>query len=218
MASGPSIVLTRAEAMFVSPLLLFSVRGGAELNVRLRDEVRAERRDDPGVSRSNLRGWHAARDFFTVDRPASRELRVYIADAVEEATRHVAPGFDRSAWNLEQEGWINVLGRGGCHTPHVHPTFHWSGVYYVAVPSASGDSGALEFLDPRTSVGPPPLPQAGCFQDVRTLRPLAGQLVVFPSYVRHWVYPNESEEERISVAFNARWVASYVRLSIKGPP
>ena len=28
---------------------------------------------------------------------------------------------------------------------------------------------------------------------------------MFPSYLRHWVYPNESEEERVTIAFNARF-------------
>jgi hypothetical protein len=36
-------------------------------------------------------------------------------------------------------------------------------------------------------------------------RPQAGTLLVFPSYLRHWVYPNEQDDLRISIAFNAKF-------------
>ena len=30
-------------------------------------------------------------------------------------------------------------------------------------------------------------------------------MIIFPSYLRHWVYPNEEESERVSIAFNIRY-------------
>ena len=35
-----------------------------------------------------------------------------------------------------------------------------------------------------------------------TLRPEPGQLVVFPSFLMHWVWPNQSDEDRIVIAWN----------------
>jgi uncharacterized protein (TIGR02466 family) len=207
MTSERTLSVLRAEAMFASPLFLFEVAGADALNHRLRAEVDDLRLTDGGVERSNVGGWHSSVDFFDLDRPGCREIQAALVAATREATRRVSPAFDFRRWSLEREGWVNVLPSGCCHTPHVHPTFQWSGVYYIAVPPEPSDRGALEFLDPRTSVGHAPIVGAGCFQDNRTLRPRAGQLVLFPSYVRHWVYPTSSEHERISVAFNARWVA-----------
>ena len=36
------------------------------------------------------------------------------------------------------------------------------------------------------------------------VRPEVGNLVIFPSYLLHSVYPNESDEDRITVAYNLR--------------
>jgi hypothetical protein len=30
-------------------------------------------------------------------------------------------------------------------------------------------------------------------------------LLMFPSYLRHWVYPNESDQDRVTIAFNVRF-------------
>jgi len=35
-------------------------------------------------------------------------------------------------------------------------------------------------------------------------RPVAGTMLIFPSFLKHWVYPNQDDEERVSIAFNAR--------------
>lgn len=195
-------MLSQFEAMFASPLLVFDVADSTTLNRALLLEIADERGTDTGIERSNLGGWHSSRDFFALRHEACQRLQQTIAAAVREATHRVAPSFDFRAWRCELEGWINVLPPGACNTPHVHPTFQWSGVYYVATPEGSGP---LEFLDPRTALGAAPLERAGCFGDTRALAPKAGQVVVFPSYVRHWVYPNRATGDRVSVAFNARW-------------
>ena len=38
--------------------------------------------------------------------------------------------------------------------------------------------------------------------DRMTIQPKEGGLLIFPSHLRHWVYPNQQEAERISIAFN----------------
>lgn len=76
--------------------------------------------------------------------------------------------------------WANINGRGAFNKPHVHQgPFQRSGVYFVA-----GTTGELAFSD-GTVIAPEP-----------------GLLVEFPSMMQHWVRQNESEELRITVAFN----------------
>ena len=48
------------------------------------------------------------------------------------------------------------------------------------------------------------MPGATCFRAKARLSPAAGDLILFPSYLIHWVYPHQAAEERVSVAFNAR--------------
>jgi len=66
-----------------------------------------------------------------------------------------------------------------------------SGVYYVKMPD---DAGSIVFDDPRG-----PLPP---FDSKLVISPLAGDLVLFPSWLIHQVTPTPGNEERISIAFN----------------
>ena len=36
------------------------------------------------------------------------------------------------------------------------------------------------------------------------MKPAPGTLVVFPSTLKHWVHPNTAEEERVTIAINAK--------------
>ncbi|HYZ33626.1 MAG TPA: TIGR02466 family protein [Crenalkalicoccus sp.] len=193
------------ELLFASPLLRFAVREAAALNARLLAEIAAMRRASPGLARSNQHGWHSETDFFHRAEPGCAALRTHILEALRQATLRVAPEFDFAQRALQVEGWVNVNGQGGYNTPHDHPGWAWSGSYYVAQPEATGRSGMIEFLDPRTNVAVVTVERAACFLSKAQFRPPAGEIIVFPAYLKHWVYPNEQAEERVSVAFNARF-------------
>lgn len=206
-----ALQLQRFEPLFYSPLLVFQLPDAAALNQRLLAEAAAMRAASPGLERSNQNGWHSNDDFFERTEPGCVELRSHMVEAVRQATLRVAPKFDFSAMGMQAEGWINVNEQGGYNTPHDHPGWVWSGCYYVRVPAISpGDgserSGAIEFLDMRTNVRVLTVEDATCFMSKFTLQPSDGMLVLFPSYLRHWVYPNEQSAERVSIAFNARFV------------
>jgi hypothetical protein len=78
-------------------------------------------------------------------------------------------------------------------------------VYYVDGGAENPDqplSGMLEFLDPRAgaeAVSAPGDPYGEHFR----VRPQAGLLVVFPSWLYHWVHPYAGETPRIAISFNA---------------
>jgi uncharacterized protein (TIGR02466 family) len=199
------VELEAAEALFPTPLFRFRVPGAEALNARLVDEIARLRASDPGIARSNRNGWHSGRDFFGLTDPGFVELRGHVVEAVRQATLQASPRFELGRWQLQLEGWVNVLGQHGFNAPHDHPAFVWSGAYYVTVPPGQGDSGMFEAFDPRTNVRYPMLEGAACFHDSRKLRPAAGSMLIFPSYLRHWVFPNEEAADRISIAFNARY-------------
>ena len=203
-----TIALQSLEPLFHSPLVTFEVPGAAALNERLIDEIAAIRAASPGVQRSNQNGWHSNDDFFERKEPACRELIAHLVEAVRQATLQIAPQFDfAKVGGAQFEGWINVNGKGAYNTPHDHPGWAWSGSYYVDVPeNAVGRSGSIEFLDTRTNTRVVSIDSAPCFMSKYTLQPKSGQLLLFPAYLRHWVYPNEQDEDRISIAFNARFV------------
>ncbi len=61
----------------------------------------------------------------------------------------------------------------------------------------------MELLDPRTGTEMMVIPGA-IFGKSKTEHPLTGDIVVFPSWVRHLAHPYAGEGDRISIAFNIR--------------
>ena len=97
--------------------------------------------------------------------------------------------------------WATILETGGHQTPHIHQAAWLSGVYYVQLPPVIGaddpaHAGWIEFGRPdpdyHLSVEP----------EVRLIRPETGLIVLFPSYFHHCTLPFESDELRISIAFD----------------
>lgn len=200
-------LLRAVQPLFASPLLRFSVPDAAALNAVLLAEVAAMRAASAGIARSNRHGWHSALDFFDRTEPGCALLRGHVLDAARQAALALAPGFDLASVAVQAEGWVNVNGPGAFNTPHEHPGWTFSGTYYVATPAGPpGQGGAIEFLDPRMGVSVFGLAGAETFAGKLTMQPEAGDLILFPCWLKHWVYPNEAAEERVSVAFNLRFV------------
>ena len=63
-------------------------------------------------------------------------------------------------------------------------------------------SGVLEFLDPRAGVDAVTAPGDPYGEPFR-VRPQAGLLVIFPSWLYHWVHPYTGQTPRIAISFNA---------------
>ena len=198
--------LQGTQPLFYSPLTVFELEDSENLNTQLLIETSARQTDSSGIDRSNWHGWHSEDDFFKRPEPGHQTLRAHILEAIQACTKNVSPNFDFSRYGIQSEGWINVLGKGGLNTPHDHPAWVWSGCYYVSVPECDNElSGNIEFFDTRTNVRTLTVEGAACFASKFTLKPRNGMLLIFPSYLRHWVYPNESEINRVTVAFNARF-------------
>lgn len=102
--------------------------------------------------------------------------------------------------------WINVLEPGGHHGAHIHPHSVVSGTYYVALPKGSS---AIRFEDPRLALMmAAPLRKADAKPANRTfvtIAPEPGELLLWESWLRHDVPPNNAKDLRISVSFNYKW-------------
>ena len=97
--------------------------------------------------------------------------------------------------------WSNVLKPGETHRPHTHSNNILSGVFYVDAEQTSG----IIFTDPR--------PQAGVIQPDVTQQfvdnaslikydSMTNRMILFPSWLQHYVPKNNSNDNRISIAFN----------------
>ncbi|MEN3974209.1 2OG-Fe(II) oxygenase family protein [Emcibacter sp. SYSU 3D8] len=196
-----------AEPCFASPIFTFEIDGAEALNAAMIRDIEAYRHDNEGMQRSNQHGWHSPTDFFRRPEASFRALADQINSSIAAATRQIAPKLDLSKRVFILQGWINVNGPGAYNTPHAHPDYEWSGSYYVKVPDSPSDSrsGCIEFLDPRGPVHQMEGLGSTHFVPKIRKRPRAGLIYLFPSYLRHWVYPNEQDDSRISIAFNAKF-------------
>ncbi|MCV2351270.1 TIGR02466 family protein [Paucibacter sp. Y2R2-4] len=200
-----SLNLHSIEPLFFTPLVKFELVDANALNRQLLAEAHARRTASAGLARSNIDGWHSEDDFFEREEPGSLALRGQIIEAVRQATLQLSPHYDFNRFGIQAEGWINILPPGGMNAPHDHPGWVWSGCYYVHTPDGDGRSGEIEFIDSRTNLRTLSIEGAPCFASKFSVRPSAGQLLLFPSYLKHWVAPNRGVEERVSIAFNARF-------------
>ncbi|CAK9007912.1 unnamed protein product [Durusdinium trenchii] len=138
-------------------------------------------------------------------RKQVRRLRQAVEEALKEylgeESEHVEIAIEAS--------WANVNPACGLNGPHVHPFAALSGAYYVDCGSnaTSPTPCSINLMDPRPSA-----PMAALPAEVRdaldfgidwTLSLWPGTVLIFPSWLGHWVPPNAAPLQRITISFNA---------------
>ena len=97
--------------------------------------------------------------------------------------------------------WSNILLPGETHRTHTHSNNILSGVYYIE----SDNKASIQFYDPRPAAGVinPKIKEynwgnATAWQ----IDSITNRMVLFPSWLQHYVPVNTSDNARISIAFN----------------
>jgi uncharacterized protein (TIGR02466 family) len=174
------------------------------MNRDLHALILAEEMKYLSLGRSNIGGWHSRPDFLGQRDPAVSALTTWLNWGLHRMIEASA-GSNTFQGPLSVFAWATVCRAGAYHAPHSHPDSAWSGVYYADPGSSSPDqplSGVLEFLDPRAGVDAVTAPGDPYGEPFR-VRPQAGLLVLFPSWLYHWVHPYSGYAPRIAVSFNA---------------
>lgn len=206
---------------FSTPVFLMVDNNHEKYIDQLKDEIYKMREDDEGIVRSNKGGWHSDTRIFHRTEPGIKRICNMMIKCFHQCTKAIAPEFEIDLQKLEMkgEGWVNVNPQNTYNVPHDHPGYTWSGVYYAHVPPQNDvRSGNIEFLDPRTCVtafATDVSKQSEYFSPKRTITPKSGMILVFPSYLRHWVYPNEEDEDRITFAFNFKYAPKSQSIPLK---
>ena len=155
-------------------------------------------------------GW----DNFFLKHKSVRTLEKLTFKAADRYARAIGLGDLRSAVergeSLSEDGqpfdensevtqliWAGVHKEGIMHHRHDHPFALFSGVYYVSVPPGAGD---IVLYDPR--------PQHSHEDFVFT--PIPGEILLFPSWLKHQVQSTIGSNPRIVFAFNidGKWEGS----------
>jgi uncharacterized protein (TIGR02466 family) len=204
MSNGLQVV-----SLFATPIVLIDLPDAAALSADLRRTILEREKSHPGTEHSNLGGWQSEWD---MDRwggaPAIKLLAVARNSANKVTTNRQGQPVS-IAWKANM--WANINRTGHGNEFHSHPGSFWSAVYYVDDGGIDADpslGGELEFMDPR---GPGPamyapnlaFGSAGLSVGANeVVRPRAGRMVMFPSWVLHQVRPYRGKAERISIALN----------------
>lgn len=113
------------------------------------------------------------------------------------------PFLARKARSARVSGsWSVRLWSSGSHVNHIHPEGWLSSAFYVSLPpsvlaqsEAGNAAGCIQF-------GQPPLELGLNLPPRRVIRPEAGKLAVFPSYMWHGTVPFEDTQPRLTIAFD----------------
>ena len=151
-----------------------------------------------GVVLSNRGGWQSPSDFYTLE--SFSEFRNYILNNAFQSLTHYNHRFELN--NM----WININRKGNYNTLHRHPNCILSGVFWV---KASENCGKLKFDNPNGFVETnlieytdDDVKKEHNYYHMFEFTPREGIMILFPSHLQHLVEPNESDEDRISIAFN----------------
>jgi uncharacterized protein (TIGR02466 family) len=191
---------------YPTPIGRFKVPNAEAVNGELRRAILEKERNEPSSDYANVGGWHSRADLLNWPIPEVGVLRSWITEAINHMIATVADGKQiRGSFGIS--AWANVARDGNYHRTHNHPNSAWSGVYYVEVGPADPNhplAGVLELCDPRAfteMVASPAEP----FGKRVIFRPEPGMMVLFPSWLYHFVNPYRGSGERISIAFNSPW-------------
>ena len=151
-------------------------------------------------------GTRTVEDIFELHHPLRDALKQRIAEAMNRYIGAMAESADHPFLSRRQQGafrftgsWSSRMCGGGFHVNHIHNGWI-SSVYYVDVPEIAADGhahqGWLKFGEPSADLG---------FGDAvrRLVQPKPGRLVLFPSYLWHGTVPFNSDETRMTIAFDA---------------
>jgi uncharacterized protein (TIGR02466 family) len=173
-----------------------------ELLSKLRDTNLNDEKENEALSGTitTYGGYQTSKKMMFLQRPEKAVLRLREEIVLPGVARYLAKAYDNK---IEPErtrivSWANILSAGDWQAPHMHPSTGnlASGVYYVEMPEKPKPEGCIEFLNPH------PVAHHHGISLTRRLYPQAGDLIIFPPYYIHYVYPFKGGGERAIVAFD----------------
>ncbi|MDX1432987.1 MAG: TIGR02466 family protein [Gammaproteobacteria bacterium] len=168
-------------------------------------------------SRADLTTDYLGDNLLASDNPAVEWLKQCINVSVRDYFKHLGMTYD-IRWHLH--GWANVNRFGDYHDYHNHPRAYLSGTYYVKMPAAQEKlsirrdlrPGSITLYDPRGAVNMTAIKGDPYVEPEYTVLPEPGMILMWPSFVNHFVHPNLSKEHRISISYNVmlNWSDDYL--------
>ena len=184
--------------LFPVPVHVIDVGNFDSIRNKLIQHVYDERKRDPkGVVISNRGGWQSRS--FDINKP-----NILLHSTIAKAVSRIS--YFKQGTTVRIHGWMNINKKGDYNRSHNHPGSDMSGILYL---KCNKKSGRVVFDSPYTfsswnelsSYNDEFVENTNCYKSYR-FYPIEGRMLVFPAHFRHLVEENESDEDRISIAFN----------------
>jgi uncharacterized protein (TIGR02466 family) len=153
----------------------------------------------PGRDQSNIGGWQSEDLYYRniINTP----LQIYfdlLRPPVNQAFQALGVERVHALTNI----WININQPGSINKEHIHPRSSLSGVFYLTKNNSSiifSRNHDIPWFHLRNLNSNNRTKHS--FYEV-SYTPQQGQFIIFPSWLTHRVQPNQSDCDRISIAFN----------------
>lgn len=195
----------KSQDIYPTRIYTATLPGHEAINEVLREQIlQLREQDTQNKSRSLKNGWQSHRSLLSMDDETHVKLIKFFEGAVITATAEIQRMKPQNVrLDYVRHSWANVADKHGFNVTHVHSNCSWSASYYVSCPMTREEDpleGVISFEDPRGYTTIHGLNATPLHTHVR---PQEGMLVLFPSWLRHSVYPHNADEPRISIALNA---------------
>ena len=160
--------------------------------------------NNKGKNESNKKGWQS--ENLDLSLPIFNTLFQEINIRVKQI--HDDIGLKKNLENKLTTAWLNVNKNGGYNVQHNHMNACFSGTYYLKGVE-SGAEGNIVFKNPvNIDYHMPSTKTVEQFTNITSgsysEQPEKGKLVLFPSWLEHYVEPNLTNENRISLSFDTK--------------
>ncbi|MFN3162653.1 MAG: TIGR02466 family protein [Pseudohongiellaceae bacterium] len=143
---------------------------------------------------------HSSPNKYVLDAPQLASLR----KLAEEHLQHYFDTIYNTANDVElviTQSWLSMTGKGGAHHTHSHPNSFASGVIYINLAPQDG----INFYRNEDQHWFDLQPKQQNYYNAYSyhIETRVGDIVIFPSHIKHGVRPVEADVQRVSLAFNS---------------
>ena len=175
--------------LFATPVMHIRYEGD---NQQLIDYCYQEKKKEKCSQRSGKGSWQSVYLHIPFMTPIRQEVSKVLDEIVTREYRH-------------HMYWININKKDSYNVYHTHPDADYSAIYYLTDSSCplmlvhpslhTGAFTTCTFLNRQLIEDTGITPQYA-------INPKAGDIILFPSYLPHYVEENKEENDRISIAWN----------------
>lgn len=190
--------------LFETNIFLKDFENFKEENQIIKKKLYDLKESDPkGMQRSNQLGWHSQLDILNYKEFDNFKDKLFFA--LQEIFTFY--DLDPKYRLIVESCWGNISPPNAYNNTHTHPNAILSGVYYVQIPENTSN---IYFVDPIKSRVHLPMKhrlENNMYASSSIYyKAIESRLIIFPSFLEHFVKPNMTKEDRISISFNVQQV------------